>query len=213
VARTQPSRLIPAVWDTYGASGKGVKEVEKLLVEVSGEQYGDAEDRAVVANPKALRDFRETVAVSLQRGNAKALLLGAAHARDKPVYHHQFNPNRRRAGYGRRENARRTRDRPRNDVAQRMVNGALGTQVNLPAATDRDVFQLSAAPIATTHQSSSLCVQAPNESRPQTDEPEEILNLTLSPPNSPINSIEGVDMNTNNFHESDWGLGSGPNTL
>ena len=87
VASTQPSRLIPAVWDTYGASGKGVKEVERLLVEVSGEQYGDAEDRAVVANPKALRDFRETVAVSLQRGNAKALLLGAAHARDKSVYH------------------------------------------------------------------------------------------------------------------------------
>ena len=98
-----------------------------------------------------------------------------------------------------------------------MVNGALGTQVNLPAATDRDVSQRSAAPIATTHQSSSssLCVQASNERRPQTDEPEEILNLTLSlSPNSPINSIEGVDMNiTNNFNESDWGLGSGPNTL
>ena len=78
------------------------------------------------------------------------------------------------------------------------------------AATDRDVFQLSAAPIATTHQSSSLCVQASNESRPQTDEPEEILNLTLLlSPNSPINSIEGIDLNTNNFYESDWGLGSG----
>jgi hypothetical protein len=212
VANSKPSRLIPAVWDTYGASGKGVKEVEGLLIEASGEHYGGTEEKIYVANPKAVREFRESVAVSLQRGNAKALLLGAARARDAPIYHHQFNPNRRRAGYGRRRVAHRPR--ARNDVAERLVRGALATQVDLPAAANRDVPQHSAEPITTTHQS-SLCVQAPNEYRPRTDEPEERLDLTLSlTPCSPT-SNEGMDMNitndiTDDINESDWDFSCGP---
>jgi hypothetical protein len=96
-----PADLTTVVYDTYGGSGSGVVELERLLTKLSSDQGDD--DRTTV-NRAAVAEFRSSVAITLQSGNATALLRGCTMA-------HDFIARGER--------------RQRNVVAQRMIGHAL----------------------------------------------------------------------------------------
>jgi hypothetical protein len=125
--RHAPSQLTVVVLDSYGASGAGVREFELVLQELhqsQGEGRG-AEQYLVVS------EFKEAVAISLQRGNATALLRGNAESRAARICG-RTEPDRRRAGTATSSSTSTSSSasnpprRVDTSAVQRLVSGALG---------------------------------------------------------------------------------------
>lgn len=98
-----PARFTAVVFDSYGASGSGVKDLERLL---SGLGEDESDGRHTHSSPQVIRDFKESVAISIQRSNAIALLRGCTSSRAA------LGSTRRRAGTA-------------HPVASRMVRNSL----------------------------------------------------------------------------------------
>jgi hypothetical protein len=72
-------KFIPVVLSTYGATGDGAKSVYKLIEHNEDDQSGG---HTVSNKKKLVKELKEVVAISLQRGNAEALLYGSIQARN-----------------------------------------------------------------------------------------------------------------------------------
>ena len=140
--RCGSGKLIAAVFDSYGATGGGVKELFALLGQTASDN-GEMVDGKRIVNRSAERELKEVVAISLQRGNALAQLRGCTQSRD----------HRR---WGRAGTSTQGRNGSSESVHSRMVNGALGvSRARLPSGGASSSLSSSSSSSSSSASSSS----------------------------------------------------------
>jgi hypothetical protein len=137
-----PATFLPAVFSSYGAIGEGAAKVFSLIEQCEDPETGRGGSR------KLVKELKEVVAISIQRGNAEALLYGSIQAinavneAQMPRPHASYVPPRRRVVKAAAKRlsglaARRTPSkRPRNEslaveIQQADGDGRVHSPVNL----------------------------------------------------------------------------------
>ena len=153
-----PCKLITVVYDSYGAPGEGVSELESLLVSIAEE---NGQDHYTARH--AVREFQESAALSLQRGNAKALILGVTKSREANM---RGGRSRAQRGAG---------------AASRFVTHALGTATVRPGAATSSSLSSASQCSSSTSSSSTSALSSSSSSAPAAAVTALLSSLSLPP--------------------------------